>query len=206
MQFIQHLLLILSVLLLSAIPNAKNKNASLANISAFERMLKNGDLIFRRGLSIESDLVCLAEKESTYSHVGMIMRIHQKPYVIHSVPGEAGQAKEFIRLEPVADFLSPAKASHFGFYRALAGDSAAAEAARQAYLFYQKHYVFDNDYDLTTESSLYCTELIIKAYNNAGIFFDDITPSRFRYLLGEKNIILPGTIIKSKSFFRILNQ
>lgn len=206
MQFIQHLLLILSVLFLSAIPNSRNKIAPLADISAFEQILKNGDLIFRRGLSVESDLVCLAEKESSYSHVGMILLIDQKPHVIHSVPGEAAQSPEFIRLETVADFLSPSKASHFGFYRTLAGDSAAAEAARQAYSFYQKHYIFDNDYDLSTERSLYCTELIVKAYNNAGIFFDDITPSRFRYLLGEKNIILPGTIVKSKSFIRILNQ
>jgi len=48
-----------------------NKSASTQNsISELKKLLlQNGDLIFRRGTSIESQIVLLTDQDSEYSHV-----------------------------------------------------------------------------------------------------------------------------------------
>ena len=161
--------------------------------------LKNGDLIFRRGTSIESQIVLLSDRESEYSHVGIIYILNGKPYVIHSVPSEADEKNEYIKMEKLESFLSDDKAARFALYRLrdeLKDESQAAGGF--AYNCYLRKYSFDNDYDLKTDSKLYCTELIWKAYKSAGI---DLLNGRLRsvnFIVVNKKLIMPSSIIQSK--------
>ena len=161
--------------------------------------LQNGDLIFRRGRSIESRIVLLTDGNSDYSHVGIIYIKDKKPFVIHSVPGEISEEYELIKMESVEEFLSKEKATRFAVFRledALMNITAAA--SEFAYDCYLKKYCFDNQYDLLSDKKLYCTELIWKAYKNAGV---DIVQNRLydiNFIVINKKMIMPSSIIKSK--------
>jgi hypothetical protein len=161
--------------------------------------LRNGDMIFRRGISIESQIVLMSDRECEYSHVGMIYFLEGKPSVIHSVPADSGDDKEYIKLEPLEKFLAKDKASRFALYRLRSKvKDEPQKACEYAYDCYRKKYSFDNDYDLKSNSKLYCTELIWKAYKQAGI---DLVENRIKsidFLMINKKMIMPGSIIQSK--------
>ncbi|MCK4408266.1 MAG: hypothetical protein KAV44_11365, partial [Bacteroidales bacterium] len=57
--------------------NVNNLNCDL--------VVKNGDLVFRKGRSIASRVVLITDRASSYSHVGVIYMLNEIPYVIHTV-------------------------------------------------------------------------------------------------------------------------
>jgi uncharacterized protein YycO len=160
--------------------------------------LYNGDLIFRRGRSIESQIVLLADRNSIYSHVGMVHIEEVEPFVVHSVPAENGDEKEFIKMEKVEDFLSKEKAARFAVFRLKEGFGDISQSASEfVYDFFLKNYRFDNQYDLLSDKNLYCTELIWKAYQKAGV---DLVQNRLysiNFIVVNKKMILPSSIIES---------
>lgn len=176
---------------------ANDFKKSLAHLQ--EKKLKNGDLIFRRGLSLESQIVLLSDDESEYSHVGIIYIINGKPFVIHSVPAESEIENECIRLEVLEDFLSGDKASKFALYRfnnELHDESQTAGSF--AYDCYLHKYSFDNDYDLKSNTKLYCTELVWKAYKHAGVDLVENRYKRINFIMINKNMIMPSSLTESK--------
>ena len=156
-------------------------------------------MIFRRGISIESQIVLMSDGECEYSHVGMIYFLDGKPFVIHSVPGESNGDDEYIKLESLEDFLADDKASKFAIYRMrISSEDEPHKASVYAYNCYLKKYCFDNNYDLQSNSKLYCTELIWKAYKHVGI---DLVENRIRsinFLMINKKMIMPGSLIQSR--------
>jgi len=178
-----------------------NKSASTQNsISVLKKInLQNGDLIFRRGTSIESQVVLLTDQNSEYSHIGMIYKINGKLFIIHTVPKENDDDPGYIKLEPIDEFLSGGKAVRVAVYRLIQNSSEKINiASSYAYNCYIKKLCFDNNYDLVTDAQLYCTELIWKAYNRAGI---DLVNNRLRninLIITSKIMIMPSSIIESK--------
>lgn len=169
--------------------------------------LQNGDLIFRRGTSIESQIILLTDQNSEYSHVGMIYRINDKLFVIHTVPKENDIDPEYIKLESIEEFLSGGKAARVGIYRLIQNSSEKINiASSYAYNCYIKKYCFDNNYNLVTDAQLYCTELIWKAYKQAGI---DLVCDRLRninFIITNKIMIMPSSIIESKLLKKIYSN
>jgi len=168
--------------------------------------LQNGDLIFRRGISIESQIVLLSDGNSDYSHVGIICIKNKKPFVIHSVPGENDEEYELIKMESVDVFLRKDKATRFAVFRL--EDTLmniTAMASDFAYNCYLRKYCFDNQYDLLSDKKLYCTELIWKAYKNAGL---DIVQNRLHdinFIVINKKMIMPSSITESK-YLKLLHS
>ena len=173
---------------------------SIASLSILQsKNPKNGDLIFRRGVSLESQIVLLSDGESEYSHIGIIYIINGKPFVIHSVPAESEIENECIRLEVLEDFLSGDKASKFALYRfnnELHDESQTAGSF--AYDCYLHKYSFDNDYDLKSNTKLYCTELVWKAYKHAGVDLVENRYKRINFIMINKNMIMPSSLTESK--------
>ena len=169
--------------------------------------LQNGDLIFRRGTSIESQIVLLTDQDSEYSHVGMIYKINDKLFVLHTVPKENDDDPGYIKLEPINDFLSEGKAARVAVYRLIQSSLEKINiASSYAYNCYIKKYCFDNDYDLVTDAQLYCTELIWKAYKHAGI---DLVCNRLKninVIVTSRTIIMPSSIIESKLLKKIYSN
>lgn len=161
--------------------------------------LQNGDLILRCGKSTESYVVHLADNTSQFTHVGIIAFENGKPYVIHAVPHKN---KKLIK-ESFSDFLNPKNASSYAIYRSNYNAEILTKVVNEAQNFYLKKYTFDNEYDLNTDTKLYCTELILKAFNNAGIYLK-LTAKEFDYIIGKHKIIFPSEFTKKPEFNRII--
>ena len=185
--------------------NSIQKQNSSLEISKLN--LQSGDLIFRRGTSIESQIVLLTDKESEFSHVGMIYKTNGEVFVIHTVPKENDSDPGFIKFESVEEFLSDGKAARIGVYRLTQSSPDRIKIASNfAYKCYIKKYCFDNNYDLVSDKQLYCTELIWKAYKRAGV---DLVCSRLRninFIITNKIMIMPSSIIESKLLEKVYSN
>jgi len=154
-------------------------------------VIKNGDLILRCGRSTESYTVYLADKNSEFTHIGIISVENKIPYVIHAVPHK----NKYIKKETLKDFLKPKFTSKFALYRNNLNESYLEKIVEEANLFYHNKYIFDSEYDLKTKSKLYCTELIINAYKNIGISLK-LNAKKFSYVFGKHSIIFPSEFTK----------
>ena len=173
-------------------------NKALASI-----VFRDGDLIFRRGRSVESFAVYLADRDHDYSHIGVVVMEQGKPFVIHAVPGESAGKTSRVSKEPVNSFLDGSKASHWAVYRSRFTSTELRRIAAKASEFFRQKIEFDNDYDLATDSHLYCTELVLKAYQAAGLDPGRYPESEFRFVVGVKKILFPSAFIQSPDFFRV---
>ncbi len=146
-------------------------------------MFLSGDLLFRRGRSLTSRAVLATDRESEYSHVGMIQVSEGQIWVIHTVPPDASGTGGGAIMEPIVDFLAPDKASAAALYRpSTPPTGTAASAARTAQKFAQAHVAFDSAFNLKDHRELYCTELVWRAYLTAGIDLAGSEPIQ-KYLL-----------------------
>jgi len=168
--------------------------------------LENGDLIFRRGKSAESQAVIIADRRSEFSHVGIIYIEKRTPFVIHAVPGENEGRKDYIKKEKLSDFLAPEKASKYSVFRSNFPKPINETAASVANRYYQDKRQFDNKFDLSTNDKLYCTELIMKAYQQASNQPFKFSTTHLNIIFGTIDIILPGNIIENKHFHQIINN
>ncbi|MCX6244729.1 MAG: YiiX/YebB-like N1pC/P60 family cysteine hydrolase [Bacteroidetes bacterium] len=157
---------------------------------------KTGDLVFRRGKSFASQAVLLTDKNSNYSHVGILFISAGKPFVIHAVPDESGDGRDVIKCEKLESFLSFERASRAGIYRIPGLSEETLEKVvgwgRKAF---DARLRFDDEYNLSTDDKLYCTELIWKCYRSVGI---DLVKGRYDNLsipLMSGRYILPGRLI-----------
>lgn len=165
--------------------------------------LRTGDLIFRRGISMASNIVLL--KEECYSHVGFVV-YNDGWCVIHAVNGEPEHDGDFdrVKIDRIEQFVSPERARAVKIMHGWVSDSAAAVMARQAICLVNDSVRFDAGFDSNDHSRLYCTELIDLLYSNIG---EDITEGRrtdVGLLCFPDKIIFPGDISsnkKLKSFF-----
>jgi len=156
--------------------------------------LRNGDLIFRSGVSIDSHLIKIFDPGSKYSHVGMIDVREGTAYVVHIEPDERGDSK--VRRDPLADFLAPGKADGFAVYHVTPDDDERGRAAIRAALGYQARGVlFDRDFDLDTEDKMYCTELVWRAYLEVGL---DLLGGDFGPASSHGRLIRLTTLARSK--------
>ena len=175
--------------------SCKNKITSANNFTN----LHNGDLIFRCGRSTNSFAVYLADKNTEFTHVGIICIENQTPYVIHSVPSKTN----LIQKETITSFLNSNNTSKFAIYRSSFKQVKLDEVVIVANSYYINKYEFDSKYDLTTNTKLYCTEMILKAFKTVGIHLK-LKPKEFNYIVGNQQIILPSEFTKSPFFYKII--
>lgn len=158
--------------------------------------MRNGDLVLRRGRSAESFAVLMLDKNRTYSHIGIVYIRNGIPYIIHVVPDRPG----LVRSDPPEEFLSEKNASHYTIVRSDFEPVKLNAVAAQAWSFYSRKLAFDEQYDLASDNKLYCTELVIKAFNNSGIFFPDMVPQKLKLLVGSYAVIMPESFLANSHF------
>lgn len=159
-------------------------------------ILKDGDLIFRRGISFVSNLVLENDPSSPYSHIGIISFYNNTPFVIHAVPDESENGIDYIRKDSLGMFLLKDRASAYEVIR-YDDPSIAEEASYFAKISYEAGILFDDSFSLHDSTKYYCTELIWRAYKYAGV---DLTENTFDTLsipVGENPYLLPGTLLWS---------
>ncbi len=131
--------------------------------------LRNGDLIFREGPSLNSKVV-KSMSDSKFSHVGMVYKSKGRWMVVHAVPDEnESHETDFVKCEPIESFLYPSKAKSSKFMRVKCNNRQALNAVKYALFKANNKTLFDNDYDLNDTTRFYCTELVWQAYKHQGI-------------------------------------
>lgn len=154
-----------------ALPTSRPVRPGVTPLAALDpQELKSGDIIFRSGTTVDSDIVRALDHGSPFSHVGLVDIADDAVFVIHIEPGIGGTPGNLVRRETLGEFLSTAKADGVGLvrvkpeYRALA--PAAVRAARS---FAARHLPFDPYFSLRSDDALYCTELVWRAYLASGL-------------------------------------
>jgi hypothetical protein len=130
--------------------------------------LRTGDLIFRSGISRDSHLLKVFDPTAQYSHVGLIDVTDRHAYVIHIEPGET-EHDSGIQREPLESFLAPRKADGFAVFHVSENDARGRAAVRAALGYRSRNIGFDRDFNLDTPQTMYCTELVWRAYLEAGV-------------------------------------
>lgn len=168
--------------------------------------LREGDLVFRLGSSIESRVVRATDARKTrYSHVGVLVQERGQWFVVHAVPGEhegIGDSDR-VKMEPLASFWEERRALHGAVMRYPCSDSCVQRVARHAIALYKRRTPFDNDYDCTDTTRLYCTELVQFLYRceNIDLSQGRITHSHFPFF--PDSVIYPQDLIENKKLFSI---
>ena len=133
--------------------------------------LQAGDIAFRRGESIASEVVLYNDIDGRYSHVGLVVETDSGLMVAHSVPGETSTQEtiDAIQIEHINHFFEP-KVSVRGEIMRMNLDSAQRHLLNILALKKVDDKVpFDHNYDLSDTTKLYCTELLQLLFKNIGI-------------------------------------
>lgn len=128
--------------------------------------IRNGDLVFRLGRSVESRFVKSTGEQCGFSHVGIMVWFGDTLKVVHAVPKEHNDS---IVCEVIEKFLSQERAQQAGFFKVKCIDSIANSAAEYGIGKFNEGCMFDHDYELNDDAKMYCTEFVWRAYKEAGV-------------------------------------
>jgi cell wall-associated NlpC family hydrolase len=169
--------------------------------------LQPGDVILRRGRDAVSGIVLASDQGSRFSHAGIVIQAGRLLGVVHVLPAEPAHPKGTVMAEPVEIFSSPDEASEVAIFRLLGPRSGVpAEAARIALRYVKEQRRFDYRFDLATPSELYCSELVWRAFREAGT---DLVDGRFRKLalpIRSGDFVLPSSLANSLHLEMILDS
>ncbi len=159
-------------------------------------LIRSGDVVFRRGRSVISDVVVAAESEFRYSHAGVAHVDESGVWVIHAEPDDALGLRGSVKRVPLHEYLSAQSASGAALYREPSGTHG-AKASAAAVAFFEEGRTFDAGFALSTDDALYCTELVWKAYLAAGVDVTRGGRASLTFPVGQPPYILPGTLAAS---------
>ena len=167
--------------------------------------LKQGDVAFRRGEGVISNIVLYNDADGMYSHVGLIVKHNDSLKVVHSVPGEHDDENDFdrVKIEPIEDFYSVERAERGEILRISMSDMQRENIAKLALEKAEQKVKFDHDYNLNDTTTLYCTEFVQLMFKNVGI---DLAESRISDIIFpgmSGNYIMPSDLYKNKNLISI---
>ena len=167
--------------------------------------MRTADLIFRTGTGIYSQMLNMHSDTVQYSHVGLLVDLDSSWFVVHAVPKELDGPDDFerVKLEALDSFLTHSRCLHAEFVHTclLRTDRVVARALKYA----RDSVRFDNKFDLTDSTEVYCTELVWRLFMIEGI---DLSEGRRSFsinpLFGGHGCIAPNDLLrysKSESYF-----
>ena len=159
-----------------------------------------GDVVFRRGSGVTSQAVLMAEKNGTYSHVGIVVDSAGMPMIVHAVPYE--DKEDRVKMEHPDEFFAPSKAQKGAVYRYLDNETA-RQAADAAVRVCQRGVLFDHDYDASDTTKMYCTELVIFAYSRTGHPLSKIHSHHLHLVGFESDCFLPSDLQHCKDLRQV---
>jgi len=163
-------------------------------------LVKNGDLIFRRGISMVSRLVTTSDKNGIYSHIGLIAIDDSGPMVIHAVPDEPIKKGDLdqVKIEPLTHFLSEIRTSKALLMRTDIGCDTLRKVIKEAKRYVNQHTLFDHEFDLDTDDKVYCTEFIYKIFLFQGLDLTEERRSIYTIPVLGGTFIFPSDIQRNK--------
>ena len=188
--------LVCIIALAFAICGCKQQAHHRHNISPPTAILAAGDIAFRLGRSLQSNLIASSgDSGNSYSHVGIILPINNEWHVVHIEPKEDSFI-DIIRHEPIEDFFAWEVASAGCVMRHKALTPPHREMITcYAQQLLEKKITFDHDYRASDSTSMYCTELVERIYMPTGI---SLSQGRHHTLpMVAEPVIMPSDIAEN---------
>ena len=179
---------------IAACRNAKKPDYQVPELPYSQ--MRTGDLVFRTGISLYSQLINAHTDTVQYSHVGLLVDLDSSWYVVHSVPKELDQPDDFerVKLEPVDTFLSLRRCLHANLVHTPLPRT--DRVVSRALEYVRDSVMFDKAFDLEDTTKLYCTELIWRLFLIEGI---DLSEGRRSFVmmpqLRGKGCISPNDLL-----------
>lgn len=176
-------------------------SAAEGSIMPSDLSLQAGDIVLRRGRSLESTAVLMADRSGAYSHIGMIVDSAGVKMVVHAVPGEPDFSgdPDRVKMERPEAFFD-ARRAQIGEVRRQSDSVVARRAALAAMDYYRRGLLFDHDYDTADSTRLYCTELVVRAYAAAGCPIHGLRERRYNLPGIDITCLLPTAIDADRRF------
>lgn len=132
-----------------------------------EIILQNGDLVMRSDDDLESlTLQNFSNKDRTYSHSGIAFKEDGGFVIYHCMTG-AENPSGSCRRDPVDSFIDPAKKTGFGIFRYQLSSQETEKLHAIAISNHETKIPFDISFNINSNDSLYCSEMIYKALKTA---------------------------------------
>ncbi len=136
-------------------------------IDSSKQLLNDGDLILRSDDDLESlSIQNLSKKEKIYSHSGIVFKETDSFFVYNAIAGKDNPTEKLKR-EPYDSFLNPNKKTGFGIFRY----NLSATENDHLHKIYQQYFLsrlpFDKSFNLQSDDSMYCSEIIYKSLRKA---------------------------------------
>ena len=161
--------------------------------------LQVGDVVFRRGGGLESHAVLIMDSEGEYSHVGIVVDTMGRKMIVHAVPGEPDYEGDVdrVKLDSVEKFFSPVYAVQGAVTRP-ADSCCARKAAMKAKELFRRGVLFDDDYDMSDTTKMYCTELVLWVFERSGMRLLHTTPNHVELPMLKADVYYPSDVYHSK--------
>lgn len=136
-------------------------------IANSKKLLQDGQLITRSDNDFESLIMQnFSRRERVYSHSGIVFK-EDSGYVVYHCMGGSENPEGAFRKDPFDSFVNPLQKTGFGIFQY----QLSALEADKVHAILQKDYnlkiPFDASFNLKTDDSLYCSEMIYKALKDA---------------------------------------
>ena len=152
--------------------------------------LQSGDIILRRSYGLISDIIVMNLNDTLdVSHCGIIIKEPDSSYkVIHALSKKVSNA-DGVQICGLEQFMADSKTETVRVFRFLSDSQ--GEIAAQALRYLKQKTPFDESFDATDSTALYCSELLVQSIRNA--FKIDVSS-------GEK--MLKFSVFLQPDFFR----
>lgn len=164
---VKYLIIIISTMTMMQCTVSESRQVPIVPIEQF----LPGDIAFRRGESMVSEVVMYNDVDGKYSHVGIVVDSDSGLMVVHSVPGENAKNPNYdlIVIESIERFFAPEVAEKGEILRMDLDSSQRSLLSKFAIEKVCQKVPFDHNYDLSDTTKLYCTELLQHLYEKIGV-------------------------------------
>lgn len=129
--------------------------------------IADGALALRKGNDITSNILAqLNTRDRRFSHIGICFVEDGEAVVYHSLGSEYG-GDQYIRKERADVFFNLDNNLSIGYAKTTFSAEEKEQLHRLLKIWYQQKIPFDMNFDLQTDDSLYCSEMVAKAIMTA---------------------------------------
>lgn len=165
-------------------------------------MLQSGDIVFFEGRRWRSAAVkALEPGPGAMTHLGIIVRDSHTINLVHASPYTNGRGTAGVRREPLGAFLRRERPAMRAYRCSV--DSLRDKAARWASARARDAVPFDSRFDATSDSALYCTEFVWKAYRACGLDLAESMFDTLRHPFGRLTVLFPRGLAMSPYLERV---
>lgn len=146
--------------------------------------LRTGDVMLLGSESWRGRFILALDRNSDYAHIGLVEVCSNNVFIIHADPDQNGVACDVI-----GDYLRSNIVSRLLLLRVDVACGVANNAVKYAREQWHKKKPFDDTFRYGKGKGFYCTELVLRAYDSAGI---KLLPD-----VKDGDRIFPSEVIKS---------